>query len=603
MSGFPTKSFLSALIFFGSVAHGLAQNAPQVSLPPPRDASFVSDPVEPAVAAQGFSGLASQPLAVPHNEEAPAIQSAPALVAPVSAMSLAPVSAEALGIPSPEKFDALMWKGTSRSIAEQLLSITSPTQSFVLNALEKRLLLSAAVPPEGNDASGLGLTALRIKKLIAFGDTPSAWSLTLRTEPKFVDDATFRDVVEAELALDPSSACPQVPGFVQTRTQADLQKALIICQLQSKDNKAAQVSLDVMRSQPKRDDIFLQIADKNILGDSKMFPHQLTPLNAALVALLRLAQISVPGELYNHPDTSLISALLRAPSKEDSAQIGLAERAEQKSIITNDELERVYRAIVFGPEELADPLLANETGGKLRALLYQAASVEKDQNRRIAEVSKFAQSVTPDFLNASGKMLSDMLGILKAEAVASDNALLLARLYMISGQDASARDWLKIARTTASSQDDYEILWPQFVVSGLTSDADFDADLDKYIAALVKPTDVMSETKASRDSVVATLILLQAEDYKVSDKAWAAVWGERTDKHVSFSPLFFDRLQEAAQNGRFAETILLAIDLAGEGEISLPVEVQIIRALRALGLKSEAAVFGRESIAMIGKST
>lgn len=640
MSVSRTKQLLVPLFIAGLALPVFAQNSTDSAGSSGRDASFLTpeQAAAPQINVPAFSGLATEPpalLAPPTAQPAtqppttapqanmpvttapaapsgaapapvtaggqPADKPAEIVAAPVATAPLPDVSPESVGTQGTDSLGAGMWKGTPMSVATALLSITAPTASPALNDLARRLLKTAAVPPEGK-AEGTSLTSLRVQKLAAFGAAQDAWTLAKNADPKLIDDATFHDAAENMLAADGEDLCGQMAELAKTHNGADWQKDMIICQLRAKDLKAASVALDVMRAQSNRDTIFLEIADKNILVAGKNLPFQLTPVTAANLALLRLAGLPLPGEIYGHPDTALVPALMHTTAKQDVAQLGLAEHAAERGLISNAELAAVYRSITFTSDELPAPLTAHETGLRQHALLFQAAANEKDTAKRIAYTVYFVRSVAPSFLNGTGALLGEMLGSIKAEPTLQENAATVAWIYMLAGRGDAALDWLRLARSNNADADELQKLWPQFALAGLEAESDYNADFDKWLTAALVPASAQEDPRVSRDAAASVLLLLDAAGFKVPETAWAKVIApSHNEKHIAPSALLLDRVGVAGAAGRRAEAVLMAVGLAGDKDISLPAAVAITRTLREVGLKSEAALFARQIVALPAK--
>lgn len=257
-----------------------------------------------------------------------------------------PVAVEELGAIDPDTIGLLtaasgglgakMWTGTSRALASALLlELELPTTSKTLNALARRLLLSAATPPKADDAVPSRFTALRLEKLVMLGDAAEAWQLAARAKPDQVDEITLRLIMEAALVgPDAGAVCDKMPEMVADHIGLAWQKALIICQLRKGDAIQAQLGLDVMREQKTRDNAFISLASYYETGGAGKFPAvKLTPLDSFNLALLSLIDQPLPAELYAHPDAALIPALLRAKTADDNARNALIERAVAQGII------------------------------------------------------------------------------------------------------------------------------------------------------------------------------------------------------------------------------------------------------------------------------
>jgi hypothetical protein len=510
-------------------------------------------------------------------------------------------------MPASDTLGTGVWKGTPRASVERLLSIVTLTTSPLLNDLMRRLLTTPATPPASDAAtpsdSAQSLTAQRVEKLVTFGDTDEAWALASHADAKLIDDITFHFAAEAELANDGDEVCKALPNAAKTRGSVDWRRALVICALRVKDTKVAQDTLALLDADANRDGMFIEVATKDVLGDGKSLPHQLTPLTPPMLALLRLTPLPLPGDLYGHPDFALAHALLHATAKQDVAQLGLAERAAQRGVIDSAELGALYHAVTFAPDELATPLTASESGSRQRALLYQSALNEKQPFNRIADTIKFVQSAPPALLNGAGVLVGDMLGIIKPDPTLADNAVSVAQIYLTAGRGDLALDWLRLAKRNPQAASDLQALWPQFTLSGLESETDYTPDLAQWLDATLKSADPQADPRAARDSAATALLLLDAAGFAVPDTAWVKVLAAaHSEKRSAFSPVLLTRLQETSVDGRRGETLLLATALASDGEITLPVACAITRALREAGLKGEAATFARHTLVLQTKS-
>ncbi len=579
---------------------------PAVIVPTPAPVVAVSAPVAPASIAT--APILSPPAASVPSASVPVgtttVTAAPILVsavttAPTATDALAKpvpaplpvVSAETVSVKNSETLGADVWKGTPRATADILLANAAPTQSALLNNLMRRLLLTAATPPEGDSAATQSLTSMRIAKLIAFGDGNNAWTLSQSADAKLVDDDTFRLAAENALMGD-SNVCAAADNFTKARGGVDWQKLQITCQLRTKDSKSAQVALDVMRTQSVRDTVFLEIADRDILADGKKLPSQLTPLTPPAVGLMQIANLNLPSELYTRPDASVMAALLRLPAQQDVAKLALAEKAATRGIISDKEVGAVYHAVNFMPDVLKDPLSSNETGLRLHALLYRASENEQDAGKRISYAVRFAQSASPVFLNNAGGVAAMILGNAKPENAHITDAVDVAAIYMMASRADSASEWYKLAQSDARNAEPLVALWPQFMLAGVASENDF----GKWLAFATK-----DDNHDTRDAAASVLLLMDAAGFPVPDTAWAKVMESPVvERKISVSPVLLDRLQVAGANGRRAESILLAVDMAGNDVISVPKSVAIIRALRFAGLKAEASMFARQAIGMLG---
>lgn len=593
MKGFLAKFVCASLILGGLGGFALAQNSNSSV----RGASFLpldADTTNPSTPV--FSGLAIE---MPEPPPPPAATAAASLaIEPVTVTALPNVSPESIGEQKSDSLGADMWKGTARPVADRLLALAAPSGSSILNDLVMRLLMTAAVPPEGTPETPQSLTSKRIEKLIQFGNIKDAWSLAKQADSKLVDPATYHLAAENALVEGEEDLCPKAPEIAKAHSGADWQQFLIICHFRAKNTKAAQVALDIFRAEGVRDGVFLDIADRDLLGDGRTLPVQLTPLTTPSLALLQIVNLPLPGNLFARADYSDVATLLRLPVQQDVARLALAERAAERGLIDLSELGAIYKVTSFPPDVLASPLMSSESGLRLRALLYRAEEGQKDTAAKIALATKFVNSSTPAFLNGAGPLVATMLGDIKAEPSTIKDAAAITRIYMLARKMETARGWYNVARSSDLCASDVQQLWPQFALGGLETDATFVAAFDKWFALALKTAD----EQTMRRVIEPTLLFMNAAGLKIPDSAWSKVFLlPPNEKKMMFSPILFERLRLAAAAHKRAETALLALELAGEGEISLPIALGITSALAQAGFKNEASIFAQASVALLSK--
>jgi hypothetical protein len=528
----------------------------------------------------------------------------------VEAAALGNIDPESIGLLSNAEggLGADMWKGTSRTlIAKLFMAISLPTASKTLNSLAHRLLLTVASVPEGTTDSNQSLVSMRIEKLLALGMTEDAWKLAMLARPEQIDEITLRLVAEAALvSAQREDACTKLPEIVKSHNGVEWQKLMLVCQLRANDMKAAQLTLDLLHAQNVKDDIFFFVAEKNIMGSNKQLPRQLTPLKPLTLALLRLTDLPMPGEIYVHPDAALVPDLLAGKAREDVARIGLAERMAERGLLGSPELVAVYRSTVFPPEAIANAANSPESGPRLHALLYQAALQEKTVANRLIDAAKFMQSVSPALLNnVGGPALVDMIGDVPATPESNAVSGFVAHVYVLAGKNDTALEWVKLAKHAAvgmpSVAAELDSFWPQTVLAGLESESEYPADLNKWLDGFLKNADPKTDPRARHDQAASILLLLDGVGFTVPADAWVKVVDAApNEKRALPSTLFFERLRASSTTPHHGETVMLSLALAGNGnELALLTEVEIVRALRLSGLTADAAMLAREAVSSI----
>jgi hypothetical protein len=624
---FLTRLFLALILLcpLGSAAWAeLPEQSPKQAqtdvpagpVPDNREASFEPSPVIP----DAGGGVALPTPAGAPQKLTPAASKAPAVEAPAPVELAEPVATEALESIDPETvgllapsnggLGAALWKDTPRALVERLLpEMGVPTFSPTLNSLARRLLLTIAAVPQGAASSGKNLTALRLEKLVALGQTAEAWKLASKAKTSNIDELTLRLVVESALTgPEGSEVCAHVPEMVAAYTKpdqtgAEWQKALIVCQLLAKDTKAAQVGLDLMREQKVKDDVFLSIANRNVIGGMKLLPRQLTPLRPLTLALLRQTDLPLPPELFGRPEASMIPDLLQSKAENDEDRLTLAEKAAAKGIISAAQLGAAYAAASFPSGKADAPDTPNDTGAKMHAFYYQAA--QQDQGaKRMEDIRKIASSLDNEALSgAEGQLLGAMIAALEG---GPDNAAfdaLAARIMTLAGKPEQALAWLNKARAGAAQNADVAAQlnedWPFFVLSGLVPDDSYNAQLKTWLDAELKENEKIPP-RAQRQKAGSVLLLLSAAGYAVPEDAAVRVIDVSSEarKMPAFSPVLFDRLRQAGTTNRRGEAVLLSVLMAGGGaeDVPLTVTAEAVRALRLVGLTGDAQALAREAV-------
>lgn len=493
-----------------------------------------------------------------------------------------------------------MWKGTDRTLIEHYLpALLLPLASPSLNALAERLLLTSAGPPPGNDGP-TNLISSRVDRLLALGDTSNAWKMAILAKPGLVDDASMRETAEAAFALNAADVCQKLPSFIKNHDNETWQEIQLLCQLRDNDLKAAQLTLELLRSQGIKDELFFTLVEKNILGTSKILPRQLTPLRPIIYNLLSLTNLSLPGEIYSHPPASLVSSLVQTKTKDDYARLILAERSATAGILNYAGLALVYHSLAFSPEAISSATRNGDSDDpRLRSLLYQAALQEKYPLKRLEDCLKFIHVTDPNLLNGSAaNLLAEMIDDQTMSPELDASSVDFARVYLLAKKPEIAFEWLKKARALAPQQPAIAAslvhLWPLVAFSGLETEDRFGSDLKEWLGASL----LLDGEHGSHEKSVALMLLLEATGYNVAQENWVKVAGSPVfEKRLMPPALLLERLRDASQNGRRGETVLLSLLLAGAGttDVSPIVMIETVRALRLVGLTAEASDLAKEA--------
>lgn len=603
------KVLLPTVLLAFLVGPASAEMAP-LALPPPDNLQPITAMPQATPESMGLalSPPSAQPAAAPAAPPPPPQQSAG--TPKIEEAPLGNIKTGSVGLLANSEggLGAGMWKGTSLPLVERFMPMLSlPLPFSSLNNLAARFLLTTAGAPEGEEAAGTHqtLAALRVDHLVDLGQTVEAWKLANLAGMDQIDDATLRQTAEAAL-VSPAAAglCAKLPDLIKTHSAVEWQKLMVVCQLQAKDVKAAQLSLDLLHAQDIHDDTFFALAEKTIMAGGKQLPRQLTPLKPLTLALLRLTDFPMRAEIYARPDAALVAELLKAKAADETARLSLAERAAAKGIIDAAALAEVYNSQAFPPGNLLNATLSGERGATLRALLYQASQQEKNPKIRAAEGIKFLESL--DATTMGGSILTVMgavAGEVQPATEFNDKAAALARLYMLAGKYGNAQAWLEQAHGAARGMPqvaaELQMLWPLIPLCGMEPDKDFAADLDAWLGAALRPFDPQdADARDKNAGTVALVLLMNAAGFQVNDGAWAKIAGAAVPEKSLMPPaLVLEKLRNAATANHKGEAILMGLLAAtgGKSDPPLPAILETIRGLRAVGLAGDAGNLAKEA--------
>ena len=538
---------------------------------------------------------------------------------PVEAAPLNDIDPQSIGLLSGNdgSLGAAMWKGTSRSVMERLLpSLNLPTPSATLNSLAQRFLLTtASVPPSAiqnatqAQQGQQSLVSMRVEKLLALGDVINAWNLAAHAKPNLIDDVTLQQIVETALVTGVGDVCSKLPEMMKTHNGTEWQQILAVCQLHGNDAKAAQLTLDLLHSQDLKDETFFYLTEKNIIGQSKTLPRQLTPLKPLTLALLQMAQKPIPGEVYTHAPAALVPALLQIKGgRDETPRISTAERAAAAGTLGANELAVIYASIPFTPDVLASPTTATNLDAQhMRALIYQVAAQEKQPEKRVGLITAFFRGTPANLM--SGNMVQLLAALLQQETASTEllpASATIAHIYLLANQTTNAAEWLKIARTGVGNPDvmaELSTIWPLIALSNLETDTKYASDL----AAWVTTTLQVGNPVAARERAASILLLLQASGFAIADENWVRVAdAQGFDKRMMPPTILLERLRDAGTDARRGEAVLLSLLINtandsnnGKDEASPLGVIESVRSLRLVGLTSDAMTLAREAANMI----
>jgi hypothetical protein len=421
-----------------------------VPSPPPAPASIPApSPAQNTAPSPGPS--TPQPPQVISPQPAPQVTGPPG--ASIQVETLAPVDASWIGILSESK-DGLphnMWNGTPRALVAADLPRLQPVASPLLSSLERRLLLSDAASPSGdNPPGGATLIDLRLDRLEALGFVPPALDLLKILPDSMTDETTDRAGIELRFANDDATgACNDVAGKMLRYTGPWWARALIACQALSGDSAKAQLGQQLLADQnAPRDPGFDALIDR--LGGLKdKIPSLADPSPIELTLLAAAKQKLTDDDLANASLPAVRFWALDAGVPPEQ-RLAAAERAEIYGAIDPDVLGAVYDGIASkqGAASVISKSGKKPLDARGRALLYQVAHNSSDPvQRRAAILLLLADAKRRGCFAASALLLADATSGIPADGSNVDFAADAARVFLAAGAADKAEPWIAVAQS------------------------------------------------------------------------------------------------------------------------------------------------------------
>ncbi|MEM7225400.1 MAG: hypothetical protein AAF495_20655 [Pseudomonadota bacterium] len=557
-------------------------------------------PAEPEAGAPVPLGAPIQllPSELPPVQPAPA-QPVPSAPSGIQIDTLAELDPNALG-PIDDLsggLGSLMWQGSERGLIERLFArLPTESESAAVRALARRLLLSAAAPPvelagPASGASPTAFLAARLEALRALGDTEGMAQL-LQAVPRRSDDAAIAQGRVELLLLDglPEQACQEVRNNLTRFGDSDFwQKAQIACHLQAGEEDQAQFALNLLRESGGADDPELLA----LVGASDA-PLELAgnrPPSVLRFAFSDGALDQVDGDQVAAVAPSLLGALVTAPELDQRTRTLAVERAVTLGYLDPVELAAIYRSFSFDPGELDNALTvaAGLEGPEARALLYQST-----QRQALPAVRAEILRVALDSALANGGYVAtaavlepDLLAI-PAVPELGWFAEAAGRALYARGRFEEANRWFTVARLQAGRDQQAAqtaaALWPYAAMAGHPM-APRTGNLATWQAARGLPTEL------ARDDLSLLRGSLEALQ-QIDPLPWSEL-AALPSAQTATAPdaAVIHALQDASQDGRRGETVLLALMALGDPgpadghPLALAASVA---ALVAIGLPAEA---------------
>jgi hypothetical protein len=545
-----------------------AQVGPPVRLqPPPSPGTGPTVPMAPAAAA---------PLPAPDTDGS------------IKATPLAPVDASWIGAlpddagPLPQT----MWQGTPRALVAAALPLLAPTTSPALQELSRRLLLSNAVAPLGDDGPDRpSLAQLRVERLIALGEIDGALAVLEALPPTTRGDALDHRRVDLLFAKnDVPAACRQVQDGVARYQGLWWDRALIACQALAGDREQTALGLGLLREQKAPPDPVFD-ALVNAAGGRAMKLDKLPEPTPILVTLAAAAKLPLPADAVNAADLPSLRAWVGNPAVPPLQRVAAGERAAMLGAIPPGALAELYAKVEVKPDELGAAIKQSKAPvtPRDRALLYQVARTDPASAARAAALQALLAEAKKRgaFITMARVVAPILLELAPSEDLRSF-APDAVRALLAAGRSDAVTPWLTYVDSFVPTT---------LIALGRTTE-----DKPKQAIAVGNSGSPDSSPRPSQFAMLFALRSALGED--ASAESWIPLYvAGPHDATVPGIALWLDQ-QRAATDKRVGETVLTSLILARAGErlTGEPIVLaRVVAGLKLVGLEREARALAVEA--------
>lgn len=485
-------------------------------------------------------------------------------------------------------FPATLWVGTSAPVARKLIPLLpAAPSSLAMRGLERKLLLTAAPPPEGAvEGDRPSLVELRAERLAALGDADGVLALAA-VAPQSVDGPLVaRAKLDALLlAGNTKAACDEAPK------DNSLPKLAILCHFLAGRTLEGNLGLDLLRDRKDPDHAFVAAAEvvsglPPIPAD-KIKLDEATPLHVAAFAA---AKLPLPEGAVAKAGPAVAKAVALSFATPFDVRLAAGERAEAAGIMTPEQLRKLYLEATFAPDELGAPLVKAETAGpRAQALLFRAATDQPDPVIRAHFVAKAL-----DLASAKGqavaaaRVFATLLADLRPDPALITNAPAFARANLALGRGDAAK-WLELAKTDPAAVKAVERLWP---LNAVLAAEPGQALAAQSLAAWRASLDGLPPEVAARRSAV-VMSSLSALGAKLPDSVWLDSLALPSGGP---KPALYALLQGSALEARLGSTLLATLAALGDQPLDKVDTITLSEAISALSVVGQGDAARRLAI-------
>jgi hypothetical protein len=540
----------------------------------------------------------------PPPRQAPAASEVPPPAPPVSntsssdddihATALAPMDASWVGTlgPADGALPHSMWGATPRVLVAAGLPLLQPTTSPGLQDLARRLLLSDATAPSGQDvASRPGLPELRLDRLLALGRLDGV--KLIDTLPQVTASENFdRDSVELRFAAnDGGGACRIVQNRVARYRNPWWDRALIACQALSGAYDQAALGLSVMRDQQSGRDLVFEALIDTILGQRQKL-DKLSEPTPMRVALLAAAKLPLPADTLTAAGPAALAVWATSDKVPAAQRLEAAERAAAFGALPPEALGLVYAGIEASPQEQAAVLKSGKPpdDARGRAILYDIARSNSSAATRVAALAPLLTDARRrGAFIPTARLVAPLVAELPPAPEFQSFAGDAARVLLATGHPDQAAPWIDLGKSAELR-----------VVADLAQTGHAEDNAPSLADAAAALTARDANAAPRQIDLLAALSAALGE--KLGELDVSSLLQPTHQGLLPGAALWLDQ-QQAASGGRVGETVLTSLLIAAAGDRLSPEPVllaRVVSGLKAVGLEADARALAVEAALAAG---
>jgi len=539
------------------------------------------------------------------NQDAAAPNTTPVPVKTISGginvQSLDAISSESLGVLSGSNaFPSDMWNGISRPIAERLIAkLPARPSAPYLRILQRRLLLSAATPPQGQSGPKSLLT-LRAEKLAQMGQIDDVLQLIASApQSEKTNDLAMLETRALLIKDDVTKACAQAAQNIQQNDNPFWVKTLAFCRMMAKQGDQAQLSLSLLKEMGDKDPVYYSLMDALQVGERGKV-DQLTNPSALEIALIKATKAQLSDQVRASDDANFLSYLTKA------GDIVATEKAVAFNLASTQFLAQAYKGVKFKATELENPIATAEQLDpfKAQALLYQVSA----QDGQLAVIQSETISMALDLAKTKKQFLSTarLYRPLISQMSQTIDMLWFAptamRALLAAGDWETAKAWYLMLRNASFTDSEAAKSWTD--VRPLALLAGFDISTQAVSQSLKNWWQAQPEKPESYELAARLFSLVDGLGLKVPDLLWVSLMnGPRLQDAALPKPGLWANMNKAALAGELGETILMMLNAIEErpmGEMEATFLHDALAALRKIGLDRDARAVAVETALQAG---